>query len=87
MDTATFEAVLKCLVQACITGGEFIGIYAEILGQHPKFAIELLEEMQRSRSRGPISNGLPGANSGGTVYPFEHLKESRQKALHSRSDV
>lgn len=38
--------VRKGLVQAVVTGCEFIGIYGKIFEKHPKSALEVIEGMQ-----------------------------------------
>lgn len=69
------EIVKKGLVQAVVTGGEFIGIYDKTFEKHPEFALEVIEEMQHSGS----SHLCPMNRCEYTRYGFHKLKERRMK--------
>jgi BTB/POZ domain len=87
------DIVKKCLGQAFATGGEYVGIYGEVFKSHPSFALEVMEEMQRSRSAHlcpgrPISYYEGSiAYGGGANYPFDKLKERREReCLYTEED-
>ena len=75
----------KCLVPPVVTGGEYVGIDGKIFGEYPGFAVEVLEEMQRSRANHAcITHSLDKGvrlpvPCGGTNHHFDSLKLRRQR--------
>jgi hypothetical protein len=80
------KIVKKRLVRAVLTGGEHIGIYAEILEKSPEFAPELMKEMQRSPSNHWCLRSSADS-CGWARHSFEGLKQRPEKEGHNRTQV